>query len=620
MKETTVKNGIIILSLLFIGISSHATLIEPVSAATINIQNASHYSNGTLSLSEQIQAILDNASAGDTIKFLGKIYQDLQLTITKKLDIITSAGTKLIGSGSGSAVFLINDSQASGTQINGFNITCSNLGILVNNTSNINISNCNISAINGSAITVNKSFNTTIKNSSITNSITGINVSSSKSTEITGSTIQNNKENGISIENSINTTLNKDKIINNAERGIKIYNSNNSVINGSTLKGNGNNRTVGVSSNEGAVFIKNSNGVKITHNTINDNCQGVTTADSSNVTINDNTITYNYGEGILLNGTLLQDIVVKSNDLEKNGNGIVFNYKKGNNIRFSGNIITTSVNRDLTKDEDWGTGISFGPGYTSTSETEVIEHNAIFNNEHFDMRADFAQVRPNVGSNWYGNKYSICPYIQYAEAMYLKGTVLGANTYGGGFYDGTTGELATDFPSIPVTLTADGFSQTVMLQNGMSIFHVDPALGSGLLTISAYMVKTTLNRIIPPKNNNSSNSNSTTDPSPGGGGGDNPGQGTNGANGGTGGNPSSGTTSGTSSTVGLTAAAAGSAGNTGQSGSDSKKSKTAQELLIDNTVKNPTVWSIIGIIVLLVLIFGAYYRNDFIKMIKKSKK
>ena len=110
---------IIVLSLLFMSISISAVSLEPVSAASTNI-------NSTMTNSE-IQTVLDNAASGDTINFLGTLYENIQLTINKTLNIVTNVGTVLSGSDpSGSEVFLINGPGASGTQISGFNITISN--------------------------------------------------------------------------------------------------------------------------------------------------------------------------------------------------------------------------------------------------------------------------------------------------------------------------------------------------------------------------------------------------------------------------------------------------------------------------------------------------------------
>ncbi|MEN6553644.1 MAG: right-handed parallel beta-helix repeat-containing protein [Methanobacterium sp.] len=616
MKKTNTKNVIIVLFLLFIGISIHTSFVEPVSAANINVTS-------TMDNSE-IQNVLDSAASGDTINFLGTLYTNIQLTINKTLNIVTHVGTVLSGSSSsGSAVFLINGSKASGTQISGFNITGSGSGILVNSTSNVNISNCNISASDGSSVTINKSSGTNVKNSNMTNSITGINISNSKNTKITGSTVKNNKKNGINVENSVNTTINNDKVTGNAERGVKIYNSNNTVVNGSTLTGNGN--KAGISSDEGAVYIKGSNGVKISSSQINSNSQGITTADSSSVTINNNTITENYGEGILLDGTL-KDVSIKNNYIKGNCNGIVVNYHNGTNIHISGNIITRSSSRTLPGDEDTGIGISFGPGYTSNSKTNVIEHNVILRNGVMDMRAMYSQVRPDVGSNWYGSTPRLCPCVNFAASIKMVIVKIGLNTYAVQFIDGITNKTATDLPSILVNFTAGKVSQMGWSSNGESIFHVDSNLGAGILTAIADKVTTNIDRTLDDTDNGNSGNNSDNGNGNGNGGGSGDGTGDSG-NGNGGGNSGSaaisGSKSGTSSNVGQAAftAAAGSSGSAGSNGqSQSTGKKTAQELFIDNTVKNPAIWGIIGIIVLLVLIFGAYYRNDLIRMIKNSKK
>ncbi|AEG19373.1 Ig-like domain-containing protein [Methanobacterium paludis] len=438
------KKEVLVLSLLFMGLAIPVTSVAPASAAVINVQNASYYSGGTSSLSDQIQAILDAAVSGDTINFLGQSYEDLQLTINKQLDIITRIGTEI--SGSDSVVFLINGSQASGTQINGFNITAS--GILVNNTSNVSIFNDQVSAINGSAVTINNSTDTTIKNSNITDSVTGINVSNSKNTEITGS-----------------------KIENNTEQGVRVYNSNNNTINGSSFRGNGNNSTAGLSSDEGAIYVKSSNDVKITNNQVIDNSQGISSIDSSNVNINNNTVTDNYGEGILLNGSA-NNITVTNNYIKGNNNGIKVNYYTGNNVTINGNYITGSLSR--VSEENSGNGLSFGPGYCVRSVTEVIEHNIIRGNGNFDMRACEASTSPKVGSNWYGNSPVLCPDIEYATATNMKLERTGTNSYTVEFVDGVTGELVTDLPSIPVTFTAGNFSQTVMTRNGVATIQTNP--------------------------------------------------------------------------------------------------------------------------------------------------
>ena len=332
------KNKITLLFLLVISLSMYVTSLEPVSAANISINSSMNNS--------QIQTVLDNATSGDTINFIGSLYENIQLIINKTLNIVTSTGTTLTGSNPESAVFLINGSKASGTKISGFNITGSNLGILINNTSNVTISCDNVNTINGTAIVVNKSTGTILKDNSMKNSSTGINISGSANTKLTGNLVAGN-QNGVNIKNSVNTTLNNTQIINNAVRGVGIYNSANISIDNSTIEGNGNNSTAGTYSDEGAVYLKSSNGIKISGSQIKENSQGITTEDSSQITINNNTIDDNYGEGILLNGSA-KDISIKNNDLERNGNGIALNYNTSENISITGNMIANSVGRTLT--------------------------------------------------------------------------------------------------------------------------------------------------------------------------------------------------------------------------------------------------------------------------------
>lgn len=408
----------------------YATSLEPVSAASTSITS-------TMTSSE-IQSAIDSSSAGDTINFLGKVYENIQLTINKTLNIVTSAGTVLTGYDPNSAVFLINGPQASGTQISGFNITGQGSWILINNTSGVTLSGDNINST-GTSVTVNQSSNTVIKNVSAAGSSTGINVSNSANTKITGSNITNNRE-----------------------RGVGIYNANNTNISNSIINGNGNSSTSGYSSDGGAVYVKGSNGVKITGNQIKGNSQGITTTDSSNVDITNNTITDNYRNGILLNGTV-KNITIKSNDIERNGNGIVLNYTTCQNISIRGNLIKSSV---IRSGEDSGNGISFGSGYTSNSGT--IEHNVIYENSAMDVNAKYAQVMPHIGSNWYGNKSHLCSCVTYDPNIQMRIVRTGANNYTVQFYNGITGELVTDLPSIPVIFTAGNLSKTVMTQNGIA--------------------------------------------------------------------------------------------------------------------------------------------------------
>ena len=647
-EKTKAKNRIMLLSVFIIGMSMFATSIEPTSAATVNVT-----SNMTNS---QIQSVLNNASSGDTINFLGAFYENIQLIINKTLNIVTSVGTVLSGSSSSnSAVFLINGSKSSGTTISGFIINATGSGIIVNNTINVTIKNDSINA-EGTGITVTKSSNTTIKNDTVTNSTTGINVTNSKNTVITTSTVKNSKEDGINVENSVNTTINRDNVTGSGERGINIYNSNKTTVNGSTIKNNGNNSTAGEYSNEGGVYVQKSNSVKITHNNISDNSQGVTTRDSSNVAINNNTIDDNYGEGILLSGSAI-NITIDTNEIKRNSNGIEIDYSSGGNVTILHNTIAESVKDRISINiEDTGNGINYGHNYRS-STGEVIKNNVILRNQgrYIDGHDIDGNDPSLLDSNWYGLAWSgdwpsdaigaeyFCCKI-HTTPIRLVLIKTGVNTYTA-YLVNASGNYVTDIPDISVTFsTSGGYSKTVTMHNGQVSVQIPATeLGDGTITVSSDGVSASTSTFSTGDNDGTgytkgsgtgdgsgdgSGDSSGNDDS--GGSGDGSGDSTSGDNGGSGasGGSSSGASSGSSSTAGLVKESAdlGSDGSSGQAGSNgettpqTKDTKTAQELFIDNTVKSPQFWSIVGIVLLIILIFAAYYRKDLMNMIQKSRK
>ena len=618
------------------------TELGPVSPVIYNITSGM--------TNDQIQSIITKAAPGSTIIFREKTYQNLYLTINKQLTIISYVGTKITASSS-SPVFLINGAQAAGTTISGFNIinTGTGSGILINNTSNVNIFNDHIISTGGSAVLVSESSNTIISSSSLTNSVTGINISNSENTKV--------------INNCI--------ITGNSKRGVGIYSSNNTTVTNSTIKNNGNNDTAGLHSDEGGAYVNNSNTVKIINNKIEDNSQGVTLNSATNVNVNKNTIKDNYGEGVLLAGTLT-NIIIGNNTIDGNANGIEIDYTKGRYITIKSNYITNNVDRSLSDGEDTGSGISLGSDHEyglkqdemdDDDKTVIIESNAFYGNHYrildgHDDRVHSSETSPiHIGYNVYGFEWSgdnpceavsgagessnpfCCKWRTYSAHLHLE---LNDGVYTAYFTD-AEGNILTDIPSIPITITTPiGFNVTVWTNNGTADYSINSGSVNGLYGIvtAAYYKQYSTARspdsktihglgYIPGNSNSNNNGNQTNNPGGNGGSGNNGGHGTNGAGGNSGSGSSNGASSGASASTGLATAAAadaGSAGSAGQSGSNGQqsqpkdKSKTAQELFVDKTVKNPEFWSILGVIVLIVLIFGAYYRKDLMAMVKKSKK
>jgi len=595
------------------------TKSEPVSGITVYVQNASYYTTG--SLSDQIQAILDGAAPGSTIEFLGPVYENLQLTISKQLNIISNVGT-VVSNASGSAVFLVTGLQASGTKISGFTITNTGTGqgIVVDNTGNVTVSNVQVSSSNGTGIMVNESINTTIKNSSINGSSIGIHVSHSQDTQINKNNINGNIK-GVVVENCENTSVNQNQIIGNEERGVSVTNSDNTTINGNTIKENGS------VSNGAGVYLEDLANVTIKNNQINENCYGIVANNISNVIISNNFILDNDWDGILLNG-IVTEITILGNTLQKNDNGIQINCESENLI-IKANLITGSISKSTSQKAYHGNGVLYGNNYIH-SPTIFLEHNVLHDNANMDFRSCAAAGNYVPGSNWYG---SSCKQVTYDPQMRMVLTRTGNKSFTLQFFDGVTGELVTDLPSIPITFVTGPYSQMVMTNGGVAtaVFDNLSLMGHIIASSYGYQLAIEYNSAIIPLDDGSN----TGGPDSGGddngsgsgsGSGDGSGSGSgSGCDCGSGSGSLSG--SGSSAPVGTVSAAttAGSSESSGQSGSDSagasqsEDSKTAQEVFVDDAIKNPQLLSIIGIILLVILVFALYYRRDLVNMIKKPK-
>ncbi|BDZ67493.1 PQQ-binding-like beta-propeller repeat protein [Methanobacterium ferruginis] len=608
------------------------TKSEAISGVTVYVQDASYYTTG--SLNDQIQSILDNATQGSNIVFLGQSYENLQLTINKCLNILSNVGTK-ISTSNPFAVFLISGTQASGTTISGFTIinTGTGSGIVINNTNNVTISNSQISSTSGTAVLINGSINTTIRSSSIHDSVTGVNVVDSEGTQINKNNIYNN-EDGINIENSENSSTNENQITGNSNTGISVSESNKTTINGNTIKNNGN-----TSTNGSGIYLENSTDSNIVDNQINENFYGLTVNNITNATIKNNTFLNNDRDGILLNGNVTYTNIL-GNTLQENDNGIQINCVN-EHLTIKSNLITDSQYKVSSRRMYHGSGIFLGEDYKASS-TFLLEHNVIRNNANMDFRSCQAAGTYIPGSNWYG---SGCKQVTYDPQMTMALLRTGENAFSVVFYDGNTGELVTDLPSILVTFINGATSQTVMTTNGIATATFDNLANGDVIGISYdVVVSNAYNSIItylsgsdpndPNSDGNDDNGNGDGD---GNGNGDGTGTGITGDGSGTGqgnslgsatsagssGSSSSGASSSTSA-VGAAAAEESSGASEDQSGSagdcGSECSETVQELLVDDTFKNAQVWGVIGIIVLIIGVIGIYYRTDIMNMIRKSKK
>lgn len=654
----------------------------------VYVQKASNYDNKTIN--KAIQAILDGASPGSNIIFKGSSYENLQLVINKKLNIISNVGTKIITNLSGFSVFLINGTKASGTIISGFNIvTNTNSGILVNNADNVTISDVQISSNRETGIMVNGSSNTTIENSTLKDSLMGV-----------------------QIYNSSKTLINKNTITGNQLKGVMIDGSTNTTVSNSSITGNGDNSST--ETDDGGIYIQNSNQVYIRYNEITNNFMGISTSNVSNLIVNNNTISDNFVDGIYLTG-YARNVTIKYNTIQRNANGIGIDYHNNSEkIDIYSNLISNSVNREdkikIHSDYGWftsGDGVTFGINYI-TATGESIKHNVIAFNEYRDVdghdELNHGDNELPVGPNVYTNDFvsmdtNFCCKINTKPAKIELDQV--GNVLTVYFRDGETGEIITDLPPIDVTIIINNRAYQVRTEDGIATLTVPPSdlNGEAVAKFANNMVKKLVlgqkggedNYVYINPNrrgffisiddednnndeddnndndnggnddNNNGNGNDGDDNNNGNGddGGDNNngndgddnnngnnndngnddednGSGNDGSNNGNDGGPNDGNSDGSTNdpgsesdsgsssddestdslAVGTAAALSGASSPGSDSSSQSGSSKTVQELILNEN----SPWGILVIILLIILVAGAYYRNDIMNMIKKSRK
>ena len=610
---------------------------SPVSNATytilhvVYVEDASSYNATTMNT--EIQNILDTIPEGYIVVFKGTEYNNLQLVINKQLTILSTIGTRIVTSSPGNAVFLINGTQSSGTQIIGFTIlTNTTNGILINNTNNVTVYNVQVISDDGTGVMVNNSSDVVITYVTVTDSVTGVQVSGSNNTQIIDCIITGNI-NGVDIENSTNTIVYGGNISNNVESGVQIINSSNNTIYGVTIKGNGLNG----SNTRSGVYLNNTTNTLISTCQITENWYGIYTKDTHTTTITTSYINTNELDGIILTGTIV-DTTISSNMLDGNMNGIHINGAY-DNLLIETNIITNS---NLTKHEEIsyeyrGQGIVFGY-YSNGAESILVNHNIIVGNGHRDIETRYGPT-PTInnganphfpGSNWLDN---YCCADIYDAQMEMRITRIGDGTYIVQFFDGVTGKLISGFLPFAVTFDSGYSVTTAMYSDSQAIMTVSPNQIKDAMKASAFGRSTT-SSLYNTIGDYSQKKEQLTASGMGDGLGDEFGTGINSKGPGSGNRPGFATTTGTSGSSGsgsttgalaLGAAAAASTSGASSMGSPqgsglSAIGKKIQELIANELKNHSQLWGIIAIIVLLVVVILAYYRKSIKSMIEKSKK
>ncbi len=364
--------------------------LAPVGAANVTVNSGMKNSD--------IQNVIDNANAGDTIKFNGGDYQNVSLVINKKLNVVGTKNVVLNGTDSADAngkttfVFYFTN-KSSGTVLSGFNInTNTDYAVILNNVNNVIIAN---NSINGGARG-------------------SIYVASSSNINLTQNTIKNSGGNGVTIDSSRSVTLYKNLINHNHGDGVTVLNSQITNFTLNRISFNGLN----------AITLKNSNNTVIHNNSINNNQgNGIDLYNTKTTNITGNNITYNILNGILFDGCTTFTYV-SYNYFIHNLNGIYLDSISYGDIIVT-NFIAKSYSSPLTPYElDYtGTGIMVGDNFQDDDSKIKIYYNSILGNQAYSIKSNVNYGYLQVGANFYGtnDKWScgVCPMIK-TDMLYAK--------------------------------------------------------------------------------------------------------------------------------------------------------------------------------------------------------
>ena len=359
----------------------------------------------------EIQNIIDSVGSKGAVKFLGKVYNNISLDITKSIILTSDVNTTLNG------------------KLN----TC----VLNIKADDVLVKNLNINGNNGSGIIVNNVKNTVIENNNINNLLNQSNMDNYNS----GKTLLPGK--GIALLNSKNTTVENNNI-QYYYNGIYLNGAKYTSIQKNTITKN----------NFGVEFDKDASNTLINNNNIIEN-------------IGFNTMVMiegPYGYGISMRHSGI-NVTVTNNRINNNYMGVFIDAKNCSGIVITGNEISNSTIEGLTVNENY----TYAPGAVL-----IVENNAIYNNAKGPSQIILGEVSANpngiygpgewndtlklqLGPNWYGtNKYTtwglnqtgpgtICPRIHTTLIPYNI-TCISPGKYEVTFYNNSS--IASKLPDL----------------------------------------------------------------------------------------------------------------------------------------------------------------------------
>lgn len=232
-----------------------------------------------------IQAAIDNATAGDTIKvWAGTYFENVLVNKTVTLIGNGTTNTTIDGGGVGDVVYITEDwVNVSDFQINNSGTNWGDAGIEIYDSTNSKIEDNNCSN-NGYGIYLYFSSSNTLVNNNCSNTNIGFDLDNSPNNTLVNNTCNSNNYHGISLSHSSNyNTLVNNTCNLNSEVGIYLYDSssNNTLVNNTCN-----------SNNYDGIYLENSDSNTFLYNTLYNNPVGFNiTSGSDNCLIINTSIT-----------------------------------------------------------------------------------------------------------------------------------------------------------------------------------------------------------------------------------------------------------------------------------------------------------------------------------------
>ena len=446
-------------------------------------------------LISEIQELLDGAEAGSKVLFDYTDLKGANFTVSKPLNIISNASTRLHGNNN-EPIFTFT-ADANGSILNGFNVYNDyGDGVLIYNASNIVIKNCLIDTYRHNGINIVNSDNVSVIDTKVIHGLNGIIVNQSSNSNLNQLTVSRSFDNGVWIVDSENTTL-SDSLLevngrypySSAANQVLVDNSNYTTIKGNTITYgffairlyNTNygvvidNNTIYEGSADAIVLSNNYSYVNITHNLIDGCSNGINFM--------------GHGQNIIIRQNVIQNLHEHSDDLYNSFEN------KSDTVQMARFVYKADIPEDKLSSGYNGIEISY-PASNFDEGNVIIRDNVIIKLSgfawadsayHYTLNATNSNYIYNLMDGFanYNVSYDQMRYDQAKTentvdtSKYTPGIIdlvidrIGDSIYRLRLLNLVDNHFLSEIPSFDVTFRSGGSSKTVKFKNDSAIAAFD---------------------------------------------------------------------------------------------------------------------------------------------------